>query len=407
MPDADRLPFLRTIRDLPKEDAPRLVYADWMEERGETLRAELIRVGCEVAIATKGESSSRPPDSTDAQLAASRRLDEIHRRHGGSLWSVGYGLPIEMRTPKIETASWADAKPHHTTGPIEIVQPEAIVTDRGLVTVLTCSWAYWAKHADAVLANQPVERVTVTTPVEVEWVRQATMTDEPAKTFTEWKFAGVSPYRSVDGLAAMPMLPLNAGGSRKVNVSALLGIQWAGVAFTLQADPRIGPTHVVTDNAASWRAFGGMDEWFGRAAAETPELRRIANRFSIACGICLDDIPLEPIANLLSAFDHIMDLMGRLAAAGADHASNELAVARDMLDYIREQVRRHVSGEAERILTFNERQRERERDRQRLARFEALQAAHNVGAISTRTIREEFGLGASSAGGISYRSDEE
>lgn len=38
--------FLRTIRALPDDDTPRLVYADWLEETGETDRAEFIRLQC-------------------------------------------------------------------------------------------------------------------------------------------------------------------------------------------------------------------------------------------------------------------------------------------------------------------------------------------------------------------------
>ncbi|MFL5339251.1 MAG: TIGR02996 domain-containing protein [Gemmataceae bacterium] len=44
----DDAPLLRTIWESPYDDAPRLVYADWLEERGETERAELIRVQCEL-----------------------------------------------------------------------------------------------------------------------------------------------------------------------------------------------------------------------------------------------------------------------------------------------------------------------------------------------------------------------
>jgi uncharacterized protein (TIGR02996 family) len=40
--------FVRTILDEPDADAPRLVYADWLEERGDPL-AELIRVQCALA----------------------------------------------------------------------------------------------------------------------------------------------------------------------------------------------------------------------------------------------------------------------------------------------------------------------------------------------------------------------
>jgi uncharacterized protein (TIGR02996 family) len=40
--------FTRTILEQPDEDTPRLVFADWLEEKGEGARAEFIRVQCEV-----------------------------------------------------------------------------------------------------------------------------------------------------------------------------------------------------------------------------------------------------------------------------------------------------------------------------------------------------------------------
>jgi uncharacterized protein (TIGR02996 family) len=38
--------FLAMILEAPDDDGPRLVYADWLEEHGETDRAELIRIQC-------------------------------------------------------------------------------------------------------------------------------------------------------------------------------------------------------------------------------------------------------------------------------------------------------------------------------------------------------------------------
>jgi uncharacterized protein (TIGR02996 family) len=43
----DREALLRSVIDSPEDDVPRLVFADWLEEHGETQRAEFIRVGCE------------------------------------------------------------------------------------------------------------------------------------------------------------------------------------------------------------------------------------------------------------------------------------------------------------------------------------------------------------------------
>src|SRR5262245_2518774 len=41
--------ILREICENPDDDAPRLVYADWLDEHGQPDRAELIRVQCEEA----------------------------------------------------------------------------------------------------------------------------------------------------------------------------------------------------------------------------------------------------------------------------------------------------------------------------------------------------------------------
>lgn len=44
--DAD---FLRAILAVPDDDAPRLIYADWLDENGQPERAEFIRVQCRIA----------------------------------------------------------------------------------------------------------------------------------------------------------------------------------------------------------------------------------------------------------------------------------------------------------------------------------------------------------------------
>jgi uncharacterized protein (TIGR02996 family) len=44
----DHVDFLQEIAALPEDDIPRLIYADWLEERGDP-RAEFIRVQCELA----------------------------------------------------------------------------------------------------------------------------------------------------------------------------------------------------------------------------------------------------------------------------------------------------------------------------------------------------------------------
>ncbi len=38
--------LLQESKERPEDDTPRLVLADWLEERGETARAQLIRLQC-------------------------------------------------------------------------------------------------------------------------------------------------------------------------------------------------------------------------------------------------------------------------------------------------------------------------------------------------------------------------
>ena len=47
--------FLASIIESPDDDDPRLIYADWLDEHGQTERAEFLRVQCELARLRKGK----------------------------------------------------------------------------------------------------------------------------------------------------------------------------------------------------------------------------------------------------------------------------------------------------------------------------------------------------------------
>lgn len=44
----DQLALLAAVLEFPEQDAPRLIYADWLDEHGDAPRAEFIRVSCEL-----------------------------------------------------------------------------------------------------------------------------------------------------------------------------------------------------------------------------------------------------------------------------------------------------------------------------------------------------------------------
>lgn len=51
--------FMRAIAEAPEEDVPRLIYADWLEERGKADRAAFIRVQCALARCEDEEERDR------------------------------------------------------------------------------------------------------------------------------------------------------------------------------------------------------------------------------------------------------------------------------------------------------------------------------------------------------------
>ena len=122
IPDAmsDGEALLRAILDHPDDDAPRLVYADWLDENGQPERAEFIRVQVQLA--------RLPADHPDRPRLArtERRLLRIHHR----IWSKW--LPW-----------WAKAREFR----------------RGFVEVAQCSLAEYLAGADALRLRTPLAGV--------------------------------------------------------------------------------------------------------------------------------------------------------------------------------------------------------------------------------------------------------
>lgn len=83
---AERDSLLRAVIDKPQDDAPRLVYADWLDEHGEADHAELIRLQCALACCEERPEHDR--------AEASRRVDELLGRPGFG-WVACDGSELE------------------------------------------------------------------------------------------------------------------------------------------------------------------------------------------------------------------------------------------------------------------------------------------------------------------------
>jgi uncharacterized protein (TIGR02996 family) len=127
----DRRAFLQAILEAPGDDAPRLVYADWLDEHGTTDadrdRAEFIRVQCELA-----RLRCDSPECTARGPALQRRERELRAQYEKA-WAAELNLPPNRAT--------------------------RCRFRRGMVAVVWCTVRYFVAHADALLAAAPVEGV--------------------------------------------------------------------------------------------------------------------------------------------------------------------------------------------------------------------------------------------------------
>ena len=98
--------LLAAIRQHPDDDAPRLVYADWLEERGELARARLIALLCRIAALPAWEREA---------VEARREVDVLVCDHGerwrdelpsldGVAWTTfARGFVDGVRVPDVAT----------------------------------------------------------------------------------------------------------------------------------------------------------------------------------------------------------------------------------------------------------------------------------------------------------------
>jgi uncharacterized protein (TIGR02996 family) len=117
--------FLEDIREHPDDDAPRLVYADWLDDHGDADRAEFIRAQV---------MSARPALDEGQRRSLEKRADDLLAHHEAAWRST---LPV------LEGVTWAD----FSRGFVEAV----FVTSPGV----------FLDQAPALFAAAPVRRLRV------------------------------------------------------------------------------------------------------------------------------------------------------------------------------------------------------------------------------------------------------
>jgi uncharacterized protein (TIGR02996 family) len=112
--------LLKAVIAEPEDDAPRLIYADWLEENGQEARAEFIRV--QVALARMKEESR---DHRDLRARAGELL---------RMYDIIWAGPFRKAT-----AYWGYV--------------------RGFILGTTCDLRSFGNHAEALFRHAPIQRL--------------------------------------------------------------------------------------------------------------------------------------------------------------------------------------------------------------------------------------------------------
>jgi uncharacterized protein (TIGR02996 family) len=153
--------FIAAILEQPAEDTPRLAYADWLQENGRAPRARRIR-------AEIGLLRYKTPIPEDAMIGGTNGV------------------------ARLEACPW-QSEPWYPDVRCEV--------ERGFINALGCDVMAWLRHADYILATQPIRDVEITGTemgVETSWP------DGPAATQFIPSARITIPRQQLEGLVIRP-----------------------------------------------------------------------------------------------------------------------------------------------------------------------------------------------------------
>src|SRR5262245_3874429 len=115
---SEREGFLQAIREAPDDDGVRLIYADWLGERGEVERAELIRVQCELERLPPGDPCRPGLEDRADDLLGEHEMDWLGAADGlhGWEWRRGFIEKVSVNS----TSSLEPARPQFERHPVRV-----------------------------------------------------------------------------------------------------------------------------------------------------------------------------------------------------------------------------------------------------------------------------------------------
>lgn len=137
--------LLRSILENPREDLPRLVYADWLDEAGEAERSEFIRLQCELARTAEPPitvHTNKPcafgladPKCPRCKFGLDLMREQELLRESGVKW-IGFDAP-----------NW-QTEMNGAIGRVGATGKPRLIFARGFLSSVTLDWQTWLRHHD-------------------------------------------------------------------------------------------------------------------------------------------------------------------------------------------------------------------------------------------------------------------
>lgn len=170
---AERAGLVADVIAHPGDDAPRLIFADWLEDQGDGARAEFVRVQCELC---RLDAAGHTPDPWHAHprkdcpeqftpdgCAGCSRMIFLRRRErdlfavaadaamfaGGPLWDGWQPRPISGHSPNTL----------HFGEPLSDPPAFLFTFRRGFVEEIACTLEDWKGYGPAIVRAHPLSRV--------------------------------------------------------------------------------------------------------------------------------------------------------------------------------------------------------------------------------------------------------
>jgi uncharacterized protein (TIGR02996 family) len=236
----DEAAFLAAIAADLADDAPRLVYADWLDEQGRCEQAEFIRVSIACSLVPRrrrdkierlqAEEAEGATTLSEAYDAEDLKALELFRREWPlAAWMRDHAVP----------AGWTLGADFH----------------RGFLMDLICQWKYWLPVADEAKARHPA-------------LRRVTLEDWPGPEF-DLQNDFVSEVRlGILGRGRFHALPFQPGELLSHLMRRVCQAEWPGIAFVMGRMEQ-----------AVWGRSPISAAWEDTPSSIMEDLRRIRDRF--------------------------------------------------------------------------------------------------------------------------------